>query len=136
LKSFNKAVACGAVLEDLEVALALEDEAVGAVVTAEAIIPVGEAANGEVSSGEAVIEEVLEVHEAAVMVVGEQVHEEAVLAEEGAENEVGVDLETGVVTAPIEEHTLGAAMEEHLGEEATEAAEGQQVEHTAQAEAE
>lgn len=116
-------------------ALALEDEAVGAVVTAEATILVGEAANGEVSSGEAVIEEVLEVHEAAVM-VEEQVHEEAVMAEEGAENEVGVDLEAGVVTAPLEEeHPLGAAME-HLGAEATEAAAGQRVEHTAQAEAE
>jgi len=115
------------------VALALEDEAVGAVVTAEATILVGEAANGEVSSGEAVIEEVLEVHEAAVM-VEEQVHEEAVMAEEGAENEVGVDLEAGVVTAPLEE-PLGAAME-HLGAEATEAAAGQRVEHTAQAEAE
>jgi len=135
LKNFSKAVACGEALEDLEADLALEDEAAGAVVIVEVTTPVGEAANGEVNSGEAVIEEDLVVHEAAVM-VGEQVHEVAVLAEEGEENEVGEDLAAGVVTAPIEGHPLGADTEEHLGAEATGAAAVQLVEHMARAEAE
>lgn len=125
MKNFSKAVACGEALEDLEADLALEDEAAGAVVIVEVTTPVGEAANGEVNSGEAVIEEDLV-----------QVHEVAVLAEEGVENEVGEDLAAGVVTAPIEGHPLGADTEEHLGAEATGAAAVQLVEHMARAEAE
>lgn len=125
MKNFSKAVACGEALEDLEADLALEDEAAGAVVIVEVTTPVGEAANGEVNSGEAVIEEDLV-----------QVHEVAVLAEEGVENEVGEDSAAGVVTAPIEGHPLGADTEEHLGAEATGAAAVQLVEHMARAEAE